>query len=135
MSMITRRELAEVIGERTLHVSDRAELARQVAEYLAEERKPMDLNSLMRDVMQYRIEHGIIEAMAVSAHQLPEEVIKDVEDLLKDHFPDAKKVVVDTHIDESVIGGIRIELPRENLDLSVKAKLNLFKRLVAEERN
>jgi F0F1-type ATP synthase delta subunit len=135
VSTLLRQELAEIIGERTLHITDRQKLARSIAAYLAAERRHVDLSSLMRDVMQYRIDHGIIEAVAVSAHELNDTVIKDVKDLLKDHFPHAKKILVDTRIDETVVGGIRIELPRENLDLSVKAKLNLFKRLVAEERN
>lgn len=133
MSKVTRKELAEIIGERTLHIADPAKLATSVAAYLAGEHKSIDIDSLLRDVMQYRLERGYVEAVAVAAHPLSPTVMTDIKELLKEHFPGSKSVKVDQRIDESLVGGVRIELPRENLDLSVKSKLNLFKRLVVEE--
>lgn|SRR5690606_31599972 len=126
----TRSELAEIIGEKTLHISDTKKLVRSVAAYLAEMDKPVDLDSLMRDVMQYRLEQGIVEAVVVSAHPLTPQVITDVKSLIKEHLPGTKSIKIDTRIDESLVGGVRIELPHEALDLSVRSKLNLFKRLV-----
>lgn len=133
MIQVTRKELAEIIGEKTLHISDKQKLVRSIAAYFAAEHKAVDMDSLMRDVMQYRIERGYIEAVAVSAHDLSQQVLDDIVDLLKEHYPAAKHIRVDGVIDHNVVGGIRIELPQETLDLSVKSKLNLFKRLVAEE--
>lgn len=130
---ITRSQLAEVIGDRTLHVTNPAKLARAIAGYLASEHRKIDVDSLTRDVMQYRLEHGLVEAVAVSAHELTPVVMKDIKALLKEHFPHAKHIMVDSRIDESVVGGVRIELPRETLDLSIRARLNQFKRLVAAE--
>lgn len=136
MQAVTRKELAEIIGEKTLHLRGRGNLARSVAAYAASEPGSIkDVDSLVRDIMQYRLERGLVEAVAVSAHELSPAVIKDIEDLLKDHFPNAKSVLVDTRLDESVVGGVRIELPQETLDLSVRSKLNTLKRLVSEERN
>lgn len=135
MQKISRKELAEVIGEKTLHISSKQELAASIAAYIASEQSSVDIDSLMRDVMQYRQDKGIVEAVAVCAHPLEDRVIKDIEDLLREHFPDAKSIIVDQRIDESVVGGVRIELPQESLDLSLKSKLNTFKRLVADERN
>ncbi len=136
MPQITRKELAEVIGSKTLQIKDRQQLANSIAAYLASDlkTKSINLDSLMRDVMQYRLEHGIVEAVAVSAHELDDRVISDIKSLLKEHFPDAKSVLVDQKIDASLVGGVRIELPQENLDLSVRSKLNLFKRLASLER-
>ena len=133
MTKVTRKELVEVIGEKTLSVTDKAVLAQGIAAYLSTEHNHIDLASLTRDVMQYRLERGIVEAVAVSAHELTPLVISDIKALLKEHFPDATKISVDSRIDETVVGGIRIELPREVLDLSVKSKLNLFKRLASQE--
>ena len=135
MQAVTRKQLAEAIGAQTLHVTDRAKLVKAVAGYLATEQPDVDLDSLLRDIMQYRLEKGLVEVVAVSAHELTPEVIKDIETLLKEHFPGSKHVFIDQHIDESVVGGIRLELPHKTLDLSVRSKLNLFKRLVAEETN
>lgn len=130
---VARKDLARIIGEKTMKVNSTDTLAKKVAAYLVEEGQKVDLNSLLRDVMQYRLEHGVVEAVAVSAHELTPAVIKDVKSVLGEHFPDAKHIKVDTRIDEKLIGGIRIELPHETLDLSVRSKLNRFKRLVAEE--
>jgi len=133
VSQITRKELAEVIGEQTLAMTDKNALVEGIAAYLATEHKQVDLASLTRDIMQYRLERGIVEAVAVSAHDLTPAVIADIKLLLSEHFPDSKKIYVDSRIDPKLVGGVRIELPREILDLSIKSKLNLFKRLVAEE--
>lgn len=133
MQTVTRTELAEVIGEKTMHITDKDKLVKSIAAYLAFEHKSVDLNSLTRDIMQYRLEHGIVEAIAISAHPLTPEVIKDIKGMLKEHYPHAKDIRVDSQIDENLVGGVRIELPREDLDLTVRSKLNLFKRLVAEE--
>ncbi len=134
-SDVTRQELAKIIGEKTLHISDTKQLVRSIAAYISGENRPIDVESLTRDVMRYRASQGYIEAVAISAHELTPVVIADVRSLLKEHFPDAKHISVDTRIDESLVGGVRIDLPSESLDLSVRGKLNLFKRLVAEERN
>lgn len=135
MQAVTRTELAEIIGEKTLEVSDPKKLAREVAAFLMSLDRPVDLNSLLRDVMQYRLSRGVVEAMAVSAHELTPAVIQDVESLLRERFPAAKSVRIDTRLDENLVGGVRVELPRETLDLSVRNKLNTFKRLVAEGEN
>ena len=129
---VTRQELAQIIGEKTLKGTDRTKLVNSLAAYFAQQNKAVDLDSLARDIMQYRLEHGVVEAVIVSAHELTPKVVKDVEQLLSDHFKQAKSIILSTRLDESLVGGIRIELPQETLDLTVKSKLNLFKRLVAE---
>ncbi len=135
MQALTRKELAEVIGEKTMHVQDRQALAASIAAYLTTSGQRVDIDSLLRDVMQYRLERGIVEVVAVSAHPIDENGIQDIRNLLMEHFPKATSVIVNNRIDPSVIGGVRIELPQESLDLSIKSKLNTFKRLVADERN
>ena len=131
----TRAELAGIIAEKTMHVTDANELISAVAAFITTESKPVDIESLMRDVMQYRLERGIVEAVAVSAHPITPTVVADVKALLKEHFPEAEHIRVDSRIDSGVVGGVRIELPRETLDLSIRSKLNIFKRIVARERN
>lgn len=132
---VTRTELAEIIGRKTLHQTDLNELVKSIAAYMVTESKPVDIDSLVRDVMQYRLERGMVEAVVASAHPLTPAVVADIEALLKDRYPSAKTVKIDNRIDQNLVGGVRVELPHETLDLSVRSKLNMFKRLVAEERN
>lgn len=127
--MITRHHIAEVIGERTLGVSDPARLAREIAAYLLSENLTYELESLVRDVMEYRMKKGVIEAKLVSAHALGREVEADVRKILHDEYPNAKQIRIDQELEPETVGGVRIELPNEQLDLTVRSKLNTFKRL------
>jgi F0F1-type ATP synthase delta subunit len=132
---VNRHHLARVIAERTTHLADATELAHEIAAYVLHERYTGSLDSLLRDVMQYRLEHGVVEATAISAHPLTAQVLDDIKGILRDEYPHAKAVMVDQVQDPSVVGGVRIELAQEQLDMTVAAKLNKFKRLTALERN
>ncbi len=125
----SRHHLAEVIGERTLHIQDGKHLAQEVAAYLLEEHQTASLESLIRDIMQYRADHGADEVVAVSSHELGTQVADDVRSLLHQEYPAAKSITVNEQIDSSVIGGVRIDQANEQLDLTVRAKINKFKRL------
>jgi F0F1-type ATP synthase delta subunit len=131
----SRHHLAAVIGEKTLHISDTGLLAREIAAYLLDEKHTGELDSLMRDIIAYRAEHGAVEAVAASTSPLSDEVLADIKTLLEREYPKAKQVIVREKRDDSVIGGVRIDLPNEQLDLTVKSKLSTFKRLTALERN
>ncbi len=131
--MISRLDLAAVIGERTLHIKDVRTLSAAIAAYLLEQRRTADLESLIRDIMQYRMDHGHLEANIVSAHPLPAVVLKDVTQILNQQYPHMKELNLDAQLDENVVGGVRIELPNEQLDLTVRSKLDTFKRLTTGE--
>lgn len=128
-SQVSRAHVAEVIARMTMDGHDRKQLAGAIADYLLEEGLTGELESLMRDVMQYRINKGAVEARVVSAHELTEEVLDDVKKLLGKEYSGTKAVELDTELDPAVVGGVRINLPNEQLDLTVKAKLDTFKRL------
>jgi F0F1-type ATP synthase delta subunit len=129
--MISRRELAEVIAERTLDVRDASVLAKEVAAYLLESHHTADVESLIRDIMELRAQKGIVEAVAVSAYELNDEVIADIKRILKEEYPNAKSVHVIRKIDPNVVGGVRVEMANERLDMTVRDKIDTFKRLTA----
>ncbi len=133
MHNVTRTELAQVIAQKTLLLS-KQDLVNNLAGYITESHGSVNLDDLLRDVMHYRQAHGVIEAVVVSAHELDAQALTDVEALLRERYTDAQKIIINQRIDNGVVGGIRIELPRETLDLTVKAKLNRFKRLTEEKK-
>ncbi len=133
--MISRLELAEVIGERTLRVQSNDGLKDTIAAYLLEENSVADLDSLMRDVLAYRARYGYIEPTIISAFPLSAQVRDDVRNLVKQEYPDAEHIAMNEIIDQNVVGGLRIELAGKELDLTVKAKLNTFKRLTAARKD
>jgi F0F1-type ATP synthase delta subunit len=133
MKAATRSQLAQVIAERTMDESDPKELASEIAAFLLQENKVADLNSLLRDVQEIRLKSGIVEATLVTAHNLESVHIDEIKALLLRHFPKATTVHINTRHDSSVIGGVRIELANEQLDLTVDNKLRTFKYLTGKD--
>lgn len=127
-----RADLVAFLGNKTLETSDSQQLAREVAAYLLEQNKVYDLESVVRDVLAYREAQGIVEADVMSAHELSQETITEVHSLLKQQYPDAKKIIIHPTIDADVVGGLRIRMAHEQLDMSVRHQLDTFKRLTTE---
>ncbi len=129
---IPRAQLAAVIGEKTLQQKDLHRLARAVAAYLMEQKSINDLESLMRDVLAYRQAQGVIEADIVSAYDLSQDALADISSTLKHEYPEAKKILLHTELGEELVGGFKVSLAHEQIDASIKAKLDTFKRLTQE---
>lgn len=124
-----------MIAERTLHLRDREALVQEVAAFLLHENRTGELGSLMRDVMKYRFEHGIVEATVVSAHEVDTANLSEVKSLLKAEYPDAKTYHINTRVEPGIVGGIRIELAHQQLDLTLRRKLSTFKRLTMQGKD
>ena len=129
--MTFRPKLAQVIAEKTLRTSDTAALTREVAAYLIDQNHVDQLDSVMRDVLKYRAEHGHVEATVVSAFPLGTAERSAIMAELKAEYPKASSYTLNQRVDENVVGGIRMEMAGEQLDLTVRAKLNTLKRLTA----
>ena len=124
-----RSRLAAIIADRSQQSSGSKELSQEIAAYLLAEGRTGELDSILRDVMQYRADHGIVEVAAVDARPLSDSVKIDIENLIKGLFPNSKQIIISEQIDTSVIGGVRLELANQQLDLSIRSKLNRFKQL------
>ena len=128
---IPRTVLAEVIYGHLKKSSDMRRFAMEIAAYLLTERRVGELDSIMRDVMELRAKDGTVEAVAVDAFALSDAVKREIQDLLKRYFPDAKNVIISESTDSSMIGGTKLILANQQLDMSIRAKLNRFKQLTA----
>jgi len=126
-----RTRIAQVIANRTLQSGATDALVHEVAAYVLAERRVGELNSLMRDVQEDWAQAGQVEVLAASAHPLSAEVHQDIESQIKTIYPNAKRIIVTEVLDPEVIGGVRLSLANQQLDLSVEAKLNKFKQLTA----
>jgi F0F1-type ATP synthase delta subunit len=105
--------------------------AEEVAGYLLDENRTGELDSLARDLVSYRAENGIVEVTAVSAHELGADALKEVRQKVKQLYPNASQIFINQRIDAEQIGGVRLEFPDRQLDLSLRGKLNKFKQLTA----
>jgi F0F1-type ATP synthase delta subunit len=130
---VPRHIVAQAIAEKTLHIKDDKQLAQEIAAYLLVERRTSELESIIRDIMQYRMDHGVLEAEVVTAHPVGKDVLQHVEQLLQTAYPDTKHVQVSSHVEPTVIGGIRVDMANAQLDMTVGTKLATFKRLTSEK--
>jgi len=128
MAKAKRAALAATLAQRVGKSANKT-LAREVAAYLLAERRTADLASLMRDVVEARAEQGVVEVTAVSAHALDTKVRADIEKQVKKVYPAAKSIIINEQITPNVVGGLRLEFPGQQLDMSVRAKLSKFKQL------
>lgn len=134
MNKVPRQDIAAMIAEKSL-LSKTADLAREVAAYLLVEGRSDELDSLLRDVMLARADLGVIDVKVVSKYDLTEQVRDDIRAQIRSLYPNAKRIELNEYSDPSVIGSIRVELADRQLDLSVQAKLNKFKSLVASGKD
>lgn len=108
---------------------DQKKLATAIAQYLTEERRTKELDSLMREIARVRSERHTVEATATSAYPLSAKVKADVKTLIaKTHG--SKTVVLNEVVDPEVIGGMRIETSEQQLDLTVQTRLNTLKKAI-----
>jgi F0F1-type ATP synthase delta subunit len=126
-----RTKIADVIAGKTLSSGVSKKLAREVAAYLLETKRADELNSILRDVQLNWVSHGIVEVQTVSAFPVNSEVEKDIKNVIRKLYPDAKKIILSERRDPAMIGGVRLEFADQQLDLSIESKLNKFKQLTA----
>lgn len=127
-----RHRIADFLAERSLDPSvDAKKLSREIAAFLLETGRSGELSSLARDIMQRRADQGVVEVTAVTAHPLTSDLRQDIKDKIRAFYPQAKRISINDVIDPNLLGGIRLELANDQLDLSVRSKLNRFKQLTS----
>jgi len=127
----SRTRIASVVADRTLQKGSSKQLAREIAAYLLDEQRVSDLDSILRDVQEDWATSGYVEVIARSAHPLTAASKADITKQIKRVYPQAKKIGISEISDPEVVGGVRLELANQQLDLSVEAKLNKFKQLTS----
>ncbi len=125
----SRARIASTISDMTLKGGNRKAISQQIAAYLISERRVKDLDSLMRDVQNDWAKAGYLEVIAASSHPLTASSKADISARVKKLYPDTKQIIITEVHDAKVLGGVRLSLPNQQLDLSIEAKLNKFKQL------
>lgn len=124
-----RTRLARLVADTTLKQGASPRFLRELAAYLLSERRANELDSILRDVQADWAEAGHVEVIARSAHPLTAAVQADIKRRVKQVYPKAKRIVINEVTDPAIVGGVRLNLPNQQLDLSIRTKLNTFKQL------
>ncbi len=130
-----RLKLSKTIAKKSLDGSiNSRRLSMAVAEYVLSNNLIDDLESIIRDVSVYRLAEGVLDVKLYSAFPLDKNSLTGIKALIKSHFPETNKIIIDEITDKSLVGGVKIEFPTHVLDLSVKNKLNQLIRFTSKER-
>lgn len=123
MTSATRKDIARAVAAQ-LDAGKKSHLiAKELAQYLIEERRSGELEAIMRDVQALRHESAdVLEADVTSAFPLTAQTKAQIAKLLP-----AQKVIMNEHIDPSVLGGVRVEAGGTLLDATIRKQLNLVK--------
>ena len=123
MAVLSRRKLAKRAVGRLKAGHDKRHVLSELAAYLVDSGRTREADLIVRDIESRLAHEGTVVGTVVSARTLTSQARNDVEALIKHHYGEKSQVVLRERLDESLIGGIRLELPGRQLDASVKAKL------------
>ena len=121
MTKISRRKLAAFAADK-IAAGNGEEAMRELAAYLIDSRRTHEEELLVRDIEAALLSRGTAVVTTTSARKLSTEAKASVRDFVSASY-DVKTVALREIIDESVIGGVKIETPTAQLNDTVLAKL------------
>ena len=84
MSKLPRTLIAKLIAERSMKPVSANNLAQEIAAYLVFEGRTNELDSLLRDIQQYRADNGILEVNAITANPLDASTLSELKSRLSE---------------------------------------------------
>lgn len=122
---ISRRSLAMYVATNLIN-RRRAVVIKQLAAYLVESRRTKELDMIIRDINFYLSEVGITSATITSAYDLSAETKKAIEKYIVAKTK-SSEVAIETQVDPTVLGGVKISLPGYELDQTIAHQLTVLK--------
>lgn len=121
---LSRRKLSDYAATRLLAGDKVKTVMKELAAHLVDTGRTRELELIVRDIEARLLASGTALVTVISARELSSEAKQSIEQLVKAERSSVKQVILREQIDESVIGGVRIELPGSVADFTVKAKLD-----------
>ncbi len=117
---LSRRKIAAYFADEA--IAGRS-VVKPLAAYLIESKRTREAALVIRDIESALAERGILFADVFSSRDLAADTTKAVTEYLKDKT-NAKDVHLRSSVDDSLLGGVRIETPDERLDSTLRYRLN-----------
>ncbi len=128
MAKITAQQLAVYAVDQLEAGTSSADVAQKLASYLLEERRSREMPAVMRAIDLQLAKRGSPQVVVTSAHSVSEQSKNQLAELLG-----LKNPVFAEVIDPSVIGGVKARAGESEIDLTVRARLNSFKKHLIKE--
>ncbi len=119
-SRISRRVLSQHVAER-LHKGDKAVIS-ELAAYLLDTRRTNEGDLIVRDIESALAESGIVITDVISAHDLSEQLTAAISSYVSTNIG-ANEVHLRTQVDETVLGGVRVQVPGAEYDGTLRRQL------------
>ncbi len=131
----SRLELAQIINRQILDGANSKQLAQEVAAFLLTNSLTDQLDSIIRDIKLIRQQNGILDVKVISRFPLNQPILDNLKQLLKQSYHNVKEILIEPIIDNSLIGGVRLEMADSSLDLSLSNQLKTLLSLTKQKRN
>lgn len=127
MIRTSRRLLAEYTAEQLVKGVNVGKLANEIVSIMAQDGRLNEADQLLADIDYYLESRGkVASAQMISARELSESIQSAVKDLVR-LATNVEQVILKPRIDESVIGGLRIETATRIWDTTVARQLRDLK--------
>lgn len=122
MAKLTRSQLADhLIGNRG------KDALQQVAAYLLSSGRTKEADLIVREVEEQLSNNGRIVARVASARKLDADQQREIIQMIK-NTTGAESVEIINEVDPSHLGGVVVRTPKQEVDLSIRSRLNRLKR-------
>lgn len=121
---LSRRKIAAYYASELL-AGDK-DVAKQLAAYLVDTRRVRELELIVRDIEAALLEHGVLLADVASSRSLSAQATKEVQTYLQSATK-AKTIHLRESVDATLLGGVRISTPGNELDATLRHRLNQLK--------
>lgn len=123
--MKQRDELVQAIHNLCKRTQDSKELAESIAAYLLDTRQSKEIGRLLRELETVRLKQdGVLEAQVSSAHPLSEATKESIKALFAG---EVREVIINEEQDPSLLGGVKVRAHDQQLDTSVRTRLQRLK--------
>ena len=117
---IPRRKLAAYAADEILAGRNPA---RPLAAYLLESKRANEVDLLVRDIEAAMQDRGVLYAEVESSHKINDSSLESITKYLKS-VTGAKQITLRESVDESLLGGVKINTPDKQLDATLRHRIN-----------
>jgi F-type H+-transporting ATPase subunit delta len=128
---VSRRKISNYVADQLAGGQESKKLIQELAAFLIDTRRTKELELVVRDIEYELKNRGIVIASVLSAHDLTTATKDAIAKLIKDQT-NAKNVELQQSIDPTVLGGVKIDLPGQQLDMTIARRLTLLRTNVKE---
>jgi F-type H+-transporting ATPase subunit delta len=120
---LSRRQISDFLADSVIDGMSTHDVMDQLASYLVQNSRTKESDLIIRDIEAKLAERGHVKATVYSARKLTAGALSGIEKIIRNHYQSAKNITIVEEIDESLIGGFRLELPDAQIDRTIKNKL------------